>query len=179
MLLTVIYLLVAQCHQVGLLWCQMIHFLKVWVWWLVVQLMMLVILECASSMSLSMVSQLSIVLFISPISISVFCLYVTSPHLWFFNVIIYWWFSFTFWTDNESPDISCPSDIAVNVSIGTNESTVVFMVNASDIVDGVVNTTCWIETNVDTVEVNSGDLLRLVTHWWHVYIWCCREHCIV
>ena len=35
------------------------------------------------------------------------------------------------------------------------------MVNASDIVDGVVNTTCWIETNVGTVEVNSGDLFEV------------------
>ena len=47
------------------------------------------------------------------------------------------------------------------MSIGTNESTVVFMVNASDIVDGVVNTTCWIETNVGTVEVNSWDLFEV------------------
>ena len=39
------------------------------------------------------------------------------------------------------------------------------MVNASDIVDGVVNTTCWIETNVGTVEVIQGTCLKLVTHW--------------
>ena len=45
--------------------------------------------------------------------------------------------------------------------MGTNGSTVVFMVNASDIVDGVVNTTCWIESNVGTVEVNSGDLFEV------------------
>ena len=48
--------------------------------------------------------------------------------------------------------------------MGTNESTVVFMVNASDIVDGVVNTTCWIETNAGTVEVNSGDLFEVRDH---------------
>ena len=45
--------------------------------------------------------------------------------------------------------------------MGTNGSTVDWMVNASDIVDGVVNTTCWIERNVGTVEVNSGDLFEV------------------
>ena len=45
--------------------------------------------------------------------------------------------------------------------MGTNGSTVVFMVNASDIVDGVINATCWIETNADPVEVNSGDLFEV------------------
>ena len=70
-------------------------------------------------------------------------------------------FFFTFWTDINPPNISCPVDIAVNVSMGTNGSTVDWMVNAFDIVDGVVNTTCWIETNVGTVEVNSGDFFEV------------------
>ena len=64
-------------------------------------------------------------------------------------------------TDIGIPMLNCPSVIAVNVSMGTNGSTVVWMVNASDIVDGVIDTTCWIETNVGTVEVNSGDLFEV------------------
>ena len=70
----------------------------------------------------------------------------------------------TFWTDIHPPNISCPADIAVNVSMGTNGSTEDWMVNASDIVDGVVNTTCWIESNVGTVEVSSGDFFEVRDH---------------
>ena len=45
--------------------------------------------------------------------------------------------------------------------MGINGSTVDWMVNAFDIVDGDVSTTCWIETNVGTVEVNSGDFFEV------------------
>ena len=61
-------------------------------------------------------------------------------------------------TDTDIPMINCPSAIDVYVSMGNY---VDLMVNASDIVDGVVSTTCWIETNVGTVEVNSGDLFEV------------------
>ena len=45
--------------------------------------------------------------------------------------------------------------------MGTNGSTVDWMVNASDIVDGDVSTTCWIECDNETVEVNSGDFFEV------------------
>ena len=53
--------------------------------------------------------------------------------------------------------------------MGTNGSTVDWIVNASDIVDGVIDTTCWIETNVGTVEVNSGDFFEV-----HVTLVTCK-----
>ena len=48
--------------------------------------------------------------------------------------------------------------------MGINGSTVDWMVNAFDIVDGVVNTTCWIECDNETVEVNSGDFFEVRDH---------------
>ena len=53
-------------------------------------------------------------------------------------------------TDHEIPVINCPVVDSVNVKNGTNGSTVNLMVTATDVVDGQVETTCWIEDDLGT-----------------------------
>ena len=58
--------------------------------------------------------------------------------------------------------MTCPAYICMNVTMGTNESTVYWMVSAFDIVDGDVNTTCWITVDNGMVDVTSGDIFQVV-----------------
>ena len=51
----------------------------------------------------------------------------------------------SFFSDDENPFINCPLVDYVNVKNGTNGSTINLMVTANDIVDGRINTTCWID----------------------------------
>lgn len=50
----------------------------------------------------------------------------------------------------------CPDNIDANVTMGSNSSAVNWTVSASDIVDGVVNSTCWVTVDSVQVEVTSG-----------------------
>ena len=49
---------------------------------------------------------------------------------------------FVFQTDNEIPDLKCPSIIRVPTAQGVDSSVVTFVVNATDNVDGVLDVTC-------------------------------------
>ena len=63
--------------------------------------------------------------------------------------------------DNESPVIDCPADDVVTINNGTNGSTVNMFVTATDVVDGQVQTTCWIKYDLGTKRFYPGYIFQV------------------